>query len=142
MGEQTSLAGPPGMSRPRRARGSSPMTRAWVRTRLTRKGVRKRADRRASVGDRQQDRAMEGLAWYRACGEQPGGRPDQGADLFFFVIWGDAEGTVVRAAAEGKRRIHRRRLTIRPPSGVGHYPKTKSRNRITALLLDHSRTTV
>jgi pimeloyl-ACP methyl ester carboxylesterase len=71
---------------------------AWVRDRLTRNGLPADAiERHLSVLGNPP--AMEAaLAWYRARGERPAVGPTKVPTLF---IWGDADDTVGRMAAEG-----------------------------------------
>lgn len=80
--------------------------------------------------------AMEAaLAWYRARGtvHQPIG-PVTLPTLF---LWGDADDTVGRMAAEGTREFIEAPYRFEVLPGVGHYAPDQVPERVAALLLEH-----
>ncbi len=80
--------------------------------------------------------AMEAaLAWYRARGvhHQPLG-PISVPTLY---IWGDADDTVGRAAAEGTDEFIAAPYRFEALPGVGHYAADQVPDRVSALLLEH-----
>ena len=106
----------------------------WVRDRLARNGVPPAAiDKHLSVIGTPE--AMEAaLAWYRARGERHPIGPTKVPTLF---IWGDADDTVGRAAAEGTGEFIAADYQFAALPGVGHYAADQVPERVTALLLDH-----
>jgi len=52
-------------------------------------------------------------------------------------IWGDADDTVGRAAAEGTGEFITAPYSFEALTGVGHYATDQVPERVTALLLDH-----
>ena len=107
---------------------------AWVRTRLARNGVPEAAIalHLSVIGN---PSAMEAaLAWYRARGERQPIGPTKVPTLF---IWGDADDTVGRAAAEGTGEFIAADYQFAALPGVGHYAADQVPERVTALLLDH-----
>jgi len=79
--------------------------------------------------------AMEAaLAWYRARGERQPIGPTRVPTLF---IWGDADDTVGRAAAEGTAEFITADYRFAALPGVGHYAADQVPQQVTALLLDH-----
>jgi pimeloyl-ACP methyl ester carboxylesterase len=74
------------------------------------------------------------LAWYRARGEQQPIGPTKVPTLF---IWGDADDTVGRAAAEGTGEFIAADYQFAPLPGVGHYASDQVPQQVTSLLLDH-----
>ena len=107
----------------------------WLRTRLTANGVPPEAiERHLSVIGNPE--AMEAaLAWYRASGtrHQSVG-PTQTPTLF---IWGDADDTVGRAAAEGTGEFIAAPYQFEVLPEVGHYAPDQAPARVSALMLDH-----
>jgi pimeloyl-ACP methyl ester carboxylesterase len=107
----------------------------WVRDRLTRNGVPPAAiDLHLSVIGNPP--AMEAaLAWYRARGPRhdPIG-PTKVPTLF---IWGDADDTVGRMAAEGTAEFIAADYTFAPLAGGGHYTADQMPERVNPLLLEH-----
>ncbi len=80
--------------------------------------------------------AMEAaLAWYRARGVRhaPVG-PTRVPTLF---IWGDADDTVGRMAAEGTGEFIAAPYRFEALPGVGHYAADQVPDRVNALLLAH-----
>jgi pimeloyl-ACP methyl ester carboxylesterase len=107
---------------------------AWVRTRLARNGVPEAAiaAHLSVVGN---PPAMEvALAWYRARGERQPVGPTKVPTLF---IWGDADDTVGRAAAEGTGEFIAADYQFATLPGVGHYAADQVPKQVTGLLLDH-----
>jgi len=107
---------------------------AWVRTRLARNGVPEAAIalHLSVIGN---PPAMEAaLAWYRARGERQPIGPTKVPTLF---IWGDADDTVGRAAAEGTGEFIAADYQFAVLPGVGHYAADQVPRPVTALLLNH-----
>jgi pimeloyl-ACP methyl ester carboxylesterase len=106
----------------------------WVRDRLQRNGVPAAAiDRHLSVIGN--PAAMEAaLAWYRSRGERPAVGPTTVPTLF---IWGEADDTVGRMAAEGTAEFIAADYTFAPLPGGGHYTADQFPERVNALLLEH-----
>lgn len=107
---------------------------AWVRDRLTRNGLPADAiERHLSVLGN--PRAMEAaLAWYRARGERPVVGPTKVPTLF---IWGDADDTVGRMAAEGTAEFIDAPYQFAVLEGGGHHAADQKPEQVTALLLEH-----
>jgi pimeloyl-ACP methyl ester carboxylesterase len=109
----------------------------WLRTRLKANGVPDAAiERHLSVIGNPQ--AMEAaLAWYRARGvtHEPVG-PTKVPTLF---IWGDADDTVGRAAAEGTAEFIDAPYQFADLPGVGHYAADQVPDKVNALMLKHLR---
>jgi pimeloyl-ACP methyl ester carboxylesterase len=106
----------------------------WVRDRLARNGVPEAAIalHLSVIGN---PPAMEAaLAWYRARGERQPIGPTTVPTLF---IWGDADDTVGRAAAEGTGEFIAADYQFAALPGVGHYAADQVPEQVTALLLDH-----
>ena len=79
--------------------------------------------------------AMEAaLAWYRARGERQPLGPIAVPTLY---VWGDADDTVGRAAAEGTGEFIAAPYRFEALSGVGHYAADQVPERVTGLLLEH-----
>jgi pimeloyl-ACP methyl ester carboxylesterase len=107
----------------------------WLRTRLAANGVpQQKIEQHLSVIGKPE--AMEAaLAWYRARGvrHDPVG-PTQVPTLY---IWGDADDTVGRAAAEGTADFIAAPYRFEVLPGVGHYPADQTPERVNALMLEH-----
>ena len=106
----------------------------WVRSRLARNGVPQAAiDKHLSVIGNPP--AMEAaLAWYRARGERQPIGPTKVPTLF---IWGDADDTVGRIAAEGTAEFIAADYRFAALPGVGHYAADQVPAQVNALLLEH-----
>lgn len=107
----------------------------WLRERLTAAGVPAAAiELHLSVlGSRQ---AMEAaLAWYRARGAIRG--PLGIIQVPTLYIWGDADDTVGRVAAEGTRDFVAAPYRFEALPGVGHFAADQVPDRVSALLLQH-----
>jgi hypothetical protein len=74
------------------------------------------------------------LAWYRARGERQPLGPIAVPTVY---IWGDADDTVGRAAAEGTGEFIAAPYRFEALSGVGHYAADQVPERVTTLLLEH-----
>ncbi|CAN5841437.1 alpha/beta hydrolase [soil metagenome] len=106
----------------------------WLRSRLASSGVPQTAIE-AHLSVLGHPPAIEAaLAWYRARGERQKLGPIKVPTLY---LWGDADDTVGRAAAEGTAEFIAApyRLEILP--GVGHYAADQVPERVNALLLEH-----
>jgi pimeloyl-ACP methyl ester carboxylesterase len=80
--------------------------------------------------------AMEAaLAWYRARGTVH--RPIGPVRVPTLFLWGDADDTVGRTAAEGTRDFVAAPYRFEALPGVGHYPSEQVPERVNALLLEH-----
>jgi pimeloyl-ACP methyl ester carboxylesterase len=107
----------------------------WLRTRLAANGVPPAAiaAHLSVIGN---PPAMEAaLAWYRARGvrHEPVG-PTKVPTLY---IWGDADDTVGRVAAEGTGEFITAPYQFDILPGVGHYAADQMPERVSALLLGH-----
>jgi pimeloyl-ACP methyl ester carboxylesterase len=107
----------------------------WLRERWAANGVPETAfaEHLAVLGNKD---AMEAaLAWYRARGaiRTPIG-PIRVPTLF---IWGDADDTVGRAAAEGTQDFVAAPYRFEVLPGVGHFAADQAPDRVSALLLEH-----
>src|ERR1700756_526310 len=80
--------------------------------------------------------ALEGaLAWYRARGAIRG--PLGPTRVPTLYIWGDADDTVGRAAAEGTRDFIAAPFSFEVLAGVGHFAADQAPERVSELLLRH-----
>jgi pimeloyl-ACP methyl ester carboxylesterase len=107
----------------------------WLRERLTANGVPAAAiERHLSVlGNKG---AMEAaLAWYRARGAIRG--PLGPIRVPTLYIWGDADDTVGRTAAEGTVDFVAAPYRFEVLAGVGHFAADQSPDRVSGLLLQH-----
>ena len=106
----------------------------WIRTRHAKSGVPREAiEAHLSVIGNPQ--AMEAaLAWYRARGERQNLGPIKVPTLY---LWGDADDTVGRAAAEGTAEFIDAPYRFEILPGVGHYAADQVPERVNELLLDH-----
>ncbi len=107
----------------------------WLRTRHAANGVPPAATERhlSVIGD---PAAMEAaLAWYRARGTVH--RPIGPVRVPTLFIWGDADDTVGRVAAEGTAEFVQAPYRFEVLPGAGHYAPDQAPERVTALLLEH-----
>jgi pimeloyl-ACP methyl ester carboxylesterase len=107
----------------------------WLRERLTANGVPADAIERhlAVLGNRQ---AMEAaLAWYRARGAIRG--PLGPIRVPTLYIWGDADDTVGRVAAEGTIDFIAAPYRFEVLPGVGHFAADQAPERVCELMLEH-----
>jgi pimeloyl-ACP methyl ester carboxylesterase len=107
----------------------------WLRARHAAQGVPPAAtEKHLSVLGNPQ--AMEAaLAWYRARGTVH--RPIGPVRVPTLYVWGDADDTVGRAAAEGTAEFVDGPYRFEVLPGVGHYAPDQAPERVTALLLEH-----
>jgi pimeloyl-ACP methyl ester carboxylesterase len=107
----------------------------WLRVRWAAAGVPADAIARhlAVLGNKD---AMEAaLAWYRARGAIRGPLgPIRTPTLY---IWGDADDTVGRIAAEGTQDFIAAPYRFEVFAGVGHFPADQAPDRVSELLLQH-----
>ena len=107
----------------------------WLRERLTRSGVPAAAIKEY-VSVLGSGPAIEAaLAWYRARGAI---RAPLGViDVPVLYLWGDADDTVGRVAAEGTREFVRGPYRFETLPGVGHFAADQAPEAVNALLLAH-----
>jgi pimeloyl-ACP methyl ester carboxylesterase len=107
----------------------------WLRARHAANGVPPVAtERHLSVLGSPE--AMEAaLAWYRARGTVH--RPIGPVAVPTLFVWGDADDTVGRMAAEGTRDFIAAPYRFEVLPGVGHYAPDQVPDRVNALLLEH-----
>jgi pimeloyl-ACP methyl ester carboxylesterase len=106
----------------------------WLRERLTANGVPAAAIEQhlGVIGNRP---AMEGaLAWYRARGAVRG--PLGPIRVPTLYIWGDADDTVGRMAAEGTEDFIAAPYRFEALVGVGHFAADQAPDRVNELLLE------
>ena len=107
----------------------------WLRERLAANGVPQDAIARhlAVLGNKE---AMEAaLAWYRARGAIRG--PLGPIRVPTLYIWGDADDTVGRAAAEGTVDFIAAPYRFEVLPGVGHFAADQAPGRVCELMLEH-----
>jgi pimeloyl-ACP methyl ester carboxylesterase len=107
----------------------------WLRDRLAANGMPQEAIERhlTVLGNRQ---AMEGaLAWYRARGAIRG--PLGPIRVPTLYIWGDADDTVGRVAAEGTVDFIAAPYQFEVLPGVGHFAADQEPERVSELMLAH-----
>jgi hypothetical protein len=107
----------------------------WLRERLAANGVPADAIERhlAVLGNKD---AMEAaLAWYRARGAIRG--PLGPIRVPTLYIWGDADDTVGRAAAEGTVDFIAAPYRFEVLPGVGHFAADQAPERVCELMLEH-----
>jgi pimeloyl-ACP methyl ester carboxylesterase len=107
----------------------------WLRDRLAANGVPSRAIKQhlAVLGNKH---AMEGaLAWYRARGAIRG--PLGPIRVPTLYIWGDADDTVGRVAAEGTVDFIAAPYRFEVLPGVGHFAADQAPERVSELMLEH-----
>lgn len=106
----------------------------WMRDRLARNGVPPAAIavHMSVLGNCP---ALEAaLAWYRARDPSRTVGPTTVPTLY---IWGDADDTVGRVAAEGTGEFIAAPYTFAPLAGVGHYAADQVPEKVNELLLEH-----
>lgn len=107
----------------------------WLRTRHAANGVPPEATEQhlSVLGN---PPAMEAaLAWYRARGTVH--RPIGPITVPTLFLWGDADDTVGRMAAEGTADFVAAPYRFEVLPGVGHYAANQVPERVTSLLLEH-----
>jgi pimeloyl-ACP methyl ester carboxylesterase len=108
---------------------------AWVRRRHAAQGVPPAATAK-HLGVLGTPAAMAAaLAWYRARGTVH--RPIGPVTVPTLFLWGDADDTVGRMAAEGTADFIAAPYRFEVLPGVGHYAPDQVPGRVTALLLEH-----
>ncbi len=110
----------------------------WLRERLAANGVPAAAiaEHLAVLGNKP---AMEAaLAWYRARGAIRG--PLGPIRVPTLYIWGDADDTVGRVAAEGTSDFIAAPYRFEVLPGVGHFAADQAPDRVSELMLEHVRT--
>lgn len=110
---------------------------AWLRTRHRAQGIPPAQTEKhlAVLGNAA---AMEAaLAWYRARGTVH--RPIPAIRVPTLFLWGDADDTVGRMAAEGTRDFIAAPYRFEMLPGAGHYAPDQMPERVNALLLEHLR---
>lgn len=108
---------------------------AWLRTRHAAQGIPPAQTEKhlAVLGS---DAAMSAaLAWYRARGTVH--RPIPAIRVPTLFLWGDADDTVGRMAAEGTGDFIAAPYRFVELPGVGHYAPDQVPDRVNALLLEH-----
>jgi len=108
---------------------------AWIRTRHAAQGIPPAATAKhlSVIGN---DSAMSAaLAWYRARGTVH--RPIAEITVPTLFIWGDADDTVGRMAAEGTRDFVTAPYRFEVLPGVGHYAPDQVPAEVNRLLLGH-----
>jgi pimeloyl-ACP methyl ester carboxylesterase len=109
----------------------------WLRDRWAANGMPAEAMEKhlAVLGNKD---AMEGaLAWYRARGAIRG--PLGPIRVPTLYIWGDADDTVGRAAAEGTVDFIAAPYRFEALPGIGHFPADQAPERVCELMLEHIR---
>ena len=107
---------------------------AWLRERLAKNGVPDGAIA-AHLSVLGNPAAIEAaLAWYRARGERQTLGPIQVPTMF---LWGDADDTVGRGAAEGTAEFIAADYRFEVLPGVGHYAADQVPDKVAGLLLEH-----
>jgi pimeloyl-ACP methyl ester carboxylesterase len=107
----------------------------WLRERWAAAGVPARAmeEHLSVLGNKD---AMEAaLAWYRARGAIRSPLGIIGVPTLY--IWGDADDTVGRIAAEGTREFVLAPYRFEALPGIGHFPADQAPDRVNKLLLQH-----
>jgi len=108
----------------------------WLRSRHMRQGM-PRAATDAHMSVLGNEPALEAaLAWYRSSGPRQPLGPIKVPTLY---LWGDADDTVGRVAAEGTGEFIDAPYRFEVLPGVGHYAADQVPDRVTELLLAHMR---
>jgi pimeloyl-ACP methyl ester carboxylesterase len=107
----------------------------WLRDRLAANGVPAAAieEHLSVLGNK--DAMESALAWYRARGAIRG--PLGPIHVPTLFIWGDADDTVGRIAAEGTRDFIAAPYRFEVLPGVGHFATDQVPDRVNALMLQH-----
>ena len=106
----------------------------WLRSRHMRQGMPEAATN-AHMSVLGNEAAMEAaLAWYRSSGPRQPLGPVKVPTLY---LWGDADDTVGRVAAEGTADFIEAPYQFEVLPGVGHYAADQVPDRVTELLLAH-----
>jgi pimeloyl-ACP methyl ester carboxylesterase len=107
----------------------------WLRERWAANGIPAAAVEKhlAVLGNKEAMQAA--LAWYRARGAIRG--PLGPIRVPTLYIWGDADDTVGRVAAEGTVDFIAASYRFEMLPGVGHFPADQAPDRVSELLLEH-----
>jgi pimeloyl-ACP methyl ester carboxylesterase len=110
----------------------------WLRDRLAANGMPASAiaEHLAVLGNKETMEAA--LAWYRARGAIRG--PLDPTRVPTLYIWGDADDTVGRIAAEGTVDFVAAPYRFEVLPGVGHFAADQAPDRVSELMLEHVRT--
>jgi len=106
-----------------------------VRARLRRNGVPKTSIEKhiAAIGNRPAMAAA--IGWYRARGTRHA--PVGPTCVPTLLIWGDADDTVGRIAAESTSEFITAPYTFAPLAGVGHYAADQVPEQVNTLMIAH-----
>jgi pimeloyl-ACP methyl ester carboxylesterase len=107
----------------------------WLRERLAAAGVPAASIERHLDVLGNKDAMEAALAWYRARGAIRGPLGMIGVPTLY--IWGDADDTVGRIAAEGTKDFVSAPYRFEVLPGVGHFAADQAPDRVNALLLQH-----
>jgi pimeloyl-ACP methyl ester carboxylesterase len=107
----------------------------WLRERLAANGMPSAAIERHLGVLGNKDTMEAALAWYRARGAIRG--PLGMIDVPTLYIWGDADDTVGRIAAEGTKDFISAPYRFEVLPGVGHFAADQAPDRVNELLLQH-----
>jgi pimeloyl-ACP methyl ester carboxylesterase len=107
----------------------------WLRERLAAAGVPAAAIEQHLGVLGNKDTMEAALAWYRARGAIRG--PLGMIDVPTLYIWGDADDTVGRIAAEGTKDFVSAPYRFEVLPGVGHFAADQAPDRVNELLLSH-----
>jgi pimeloyl-ACP methyl ester carboxylesterase len=107
----------------------------WLRERLAANGVPAAAIEKHLGVLGNKDAMESALAWYRARGAIRG--PLGIIDVPTLYIWGDADDTVGRIAAEGTRDFVAAPYRFEVLPGVGHFASDQAPDRVSKLLVRH-----
>jgi len=110
----------------------------WLRERLAANGVPQSAIEAHLVVLGNKPAMEAALAWYRARGAIRG--PLGPIRVPTLYIWGDADDTVGRIAAEGTRDFIAAPYRFEVLPGVGHFAADQAPDRVSELMLEHIRT--
>ncbi len=108
---------------------------AWLRTRHAANGIPAAATEKHLSVIGTPDAMEAALAWYRARGTVH--RPIGAITVPTLFIWGDADDTVGRMAAEGTGDFIDAPYRFEVLPGVGHYAPDQQPERVNELLLEH-----
>jgi pimeloyl-ACP methyl ester carboxylesterase len=110
----------------------------WLRERLAANGVPQSAIEAHLVVLGNKPAMEAALAWYRARGAIRG--PLGPIRVPTLYIWGDADDTVGRIAADGTRDFIAAPYRFEVLPGVGHFAADQAPDRVSELMLEHIRT--
>ena len=110
---------------------------AWLRTRHKANGIPPEATEKHLSVIGHPEAIEAALAWYRARGAVH--RPIGAIAVPTLFIWGDADDTVGRIAAEGTADFVQAPYRFEVLPGAGHYAPDQMPDRVAELLLEHLR---